>query len=203
MTKRSDHWQNSWGSNPAGKSWVQERPDLSLSMIAECELAKNASVLDMGGGASTLVDFLLADGFSNITVADISKTSLELAQQRLGKKAKQVKWVVADACDWQPTQNFGLWHDRAVFHFLTEAKDRDSYKQRLYDFVPKGGFLVMATFAIGGPKKCSGLPIVQYDAQSLTNEVGAGFNLLDSQLEIHTTPGGAAQNFQYVRMQRI
>jgi len=202
MTKH-DHWQNSWGSDPSKKSWVQERPDLSLKMIAACDLSKDASVLDMGGGASTLVDFLLVDGFSNITVADISKTSLELAQKRLGEQADQVKWVVADACNWQPIQKFDLWHDRAVFHFLTEDSDRAAYKQRLYEFVPKGGFLVMATFAIGGPTKCSGLDIVQYDAQSLANEIGAGFDLLDSQLETHTTPGGALQNFQYVRMQRI
>jgi SAM-dependent methyltransferase len=202
MTKR-DHWQTSWGSDPSQKSWVQERPDLSLEMIRRCDLPKNAALLDMGGGASTLVDFLLADGFSNITVADISKTALQLAQNRLGKLADKANWVVADACNWQPPHKFDLWHDRAVFHFLTEAADRKAYKQRLYEFVPKGGFLVMATFAIGGPEKCSGLDIVQYDAQSLTNEVGEGFNLLDSQNETHTTPGGAAQNFQYVRMVRV
>ncbi|MBL4616651.1 MAG: class I SAM-dependent methyltransferase [Robiginitomaculum sp.] len=202
MTKR-DHWQNSWSSDPSQKSWVQERPDLSLKMIAACGLGKDTGVLDMGGGASTLVDFLLDDGLNNITVADISETSLELAQQRLGERAKQVSWIVADACNWQPPQKFDLWHDRAVFHFLTEAADRKAYKQRLYKFIPKGGFLVMATFALNGPKKCSGLPIVQYDAQSLANEIGDGFNLLESQNETHTTPGGTKQNFQYVRMQRV
>lgn len=202
MTKH-EHWQNSWDSNPSQKSWVQERPDLSLELIERCGLGKDAAILDMGGGASTLVDFLLADGFNNITVADISGTSLELAQKRLGEQAKQVSWIVADACNWQPPHKFDLWHDRAVFHFLTEAADRKAYKQRLYEFVPKGGFLIMATFAIGGPEKCSGLPIVQYDAQSLANEIGDGFVFLDSELEIHTTPGGAAQKFQYIRMLRV
>ncbi|MCF6292155.1 MAG: class I SAM-dependent methyltransferase [Robiginitomaculum sp.] len=198
-----DHWQQILGSDPSGNSWVQERPGLSLEMIAACGLGKDAGILDMGGGASTLVDFLLADGFSNITVADISETSLELAQKRLGELAKPVQWIVADACNWQPPHKFDLWHDRAVFHFLTEDSDRKAYKQRLYDFVPIGGFLIMATFAIGGPTKCSGLDIVQYDAQSLANEIGVGFVLLDSQLETHTTPGGASQNFQYIRMQRV
>ncbi len=200
---RHDHWQKSWGNDPSQKSWVQERPDLSLAMIAECGLNKDAAILDMGGGASTLVDFLLADGLANITVADISETALELAKNRLGERADKVNWIVADACNWQPPHKFDLWHDRAVFHFLTEVKDRTAYKQHLYESVPIGGFLVMATFALDGPTKCSGLPIVQYDAQSLADEIGPGFCLLDDQLEIHITPGGGKQNFQYVRMVRV
>jgi SAM-dependent methyltransferase len=203
MSRREQHWQQSWRSNPSGKSWVQQRPDLSLDLIARCQLDKQAAILDMGGGASTLVDFLLADGYGNITVADISAQALQLAQARLGDKVGRVSWIHADACTWQPPQKYQLWHDRAVFHFLIEPKDRAAYKKRLYAAVPVGGFLVMATFALGGPQKCSGLPIQQYDDASMAAEIGAGFTLLEAQTESHLTPGGASQKFQYCRFQRI
>ncbi len=202
MTNRRDHWQSAWGDNPEAKSWVQPRPDLSLSMIAACGLDKGAAILDVGGGASTLVDHLLAIGYTSVSVADISQTALDLAQNRLGVAADQVKWVEADACTWQPKQNFDLWHDRAVFHFLTEAKDRTAYKQKLTTAVPSGGHLVMATFALDGPQKCSGLPIVQYDAAGLAAEIGTDFSLVETANEDHHTPGGALQKFQYCRFER-
>ncbi|PHR57640.1 MAG: SAM-dependent methyltransferase [Robiginitomaculum sp.] len=171
-------------------------------MIDACGLDKDAAILDMGGGASTLVDHLLAAGHTNLTVADISRNALNLAQSRLGAAADQVKWVQADACQWQPEQTFDLWHDRAVFHFLIEAKDRAAYRQRLADAVPSGGHLVMATFALDGPQKCSGLPIVQYDAAGLAAEIGADFSQTEAASENHLTPGGATQKFQYCRFRR-
>ncbi|MBL4595197.1 MAG: class I SAM-dependent methyltransferase [Robiginitomaculum sp.] len=203
MTSRTDHWQQAWGQNPQSKSWVQTSPALSLAMISACGLAKTAPILDMGGGASLLVDCLLDEGYRNITVADISETALQLAQKRLDKLADQVKWEIADACNWHPTQAYELWHDRAVFHFLTKANDRTAYKQRVYEFVPKGGFLVMACFTPDGPKQCSNLPVVGYDGASLAAEIGTGFALMDEQTELHVTPNGGQQKFQYTRFQRV
>ncbi len=203
MSNTRDHWQNTWAKNPAGKSWIQNRPDVSLAFIEACGLPCDAAVLDMGGGASTLVDYLLAAGYTNITVADLSKHALQLAKLRLQEKADPVRWLEADARIWKPPGAFDVWHDRAVFHFLTEQTDRTQYKIRLYDAVPIGGFLVMATFAPGGPKTCSGLCVQRYDAQAMADEIGAGFVLLDAQKDIHHTPSSTAQEFQYCRFKRV
>lgn len=203
MSKACDHWQSAWAKNPDSKSWVQQRPDLSLAMITACQLAPNSAILDMGGGASTLVDFLLADGYCNLTIVDISANALQLAQTRLGPKAKQLNWIADDACQWQPDQKFDLWHDRAVFHFLTDAADRAAYKKRLYDAVPVGGFLVMASFALDGPTVCSGLPVIGYDGDHMAAEIGSGFRLLEAQSDTHITPLAHQQQFQYCRFLRV
>ncbi len=197
MSKIKQHWEKRYvGTEPEKLTWYQPRPEQSLNWIMANSTPEQA-VLDVGAGASTLTDHLLDAGYSNITLLDLSEESLQESRRRLAQRADQVQWIPADITQWQPTQQYALWHDRAVFHFLTEAKDRAAYKQALHAALQKDGILIMATFAIGGPEKCSGLPIVQYDAESLLAELGQGFELLDNLLEQHPTPAGNNQLFNW------
>jgi ubiquinone/menaquinone biosynthesis C-methylase UbiE len=200
MSDRKQHWDQVYQQKSAlDVSWYQQKPTLSLKMIHSSGIVGSAAIIDIGGGASTLVDFLLADGFSNITVLDISAAALLQAQQRLGKNAVAVNWIVSDIVTFTAPSQYELWHDRAVFHFLTDKQDRRQYVANLKRSLKSGGHVVIAAFAIGGPQKCSGLDIVQYDADKLQLELGADFQLVQEAAETHLTPDGREQKFGYFR----
>jgi 2-polyprenyl-3-methyl-5-hydroxy-6-metoxy-1,4-benzoquinol methylase len=200
---RQAHWENVYSSKGENEvSWYQASPAPSLELIALAGLPRSAEVIDIGGGASRLVDSLLAEGFEHITVLDLSDAALNAARTRLGEKAAQVRWEVADVTTWKPSRTYDLWHDRAAFHFLTEPADQSAYVERLKKAVKAGGWAVIGTFALDGPERCSGLPIVRYDAASLSAILGPDFRLVDSRQHDHATPWGAVQRFQFSTFRR-
>ncbi len=202
MGDRNAHWNGVYSTkHEAQVSWFQEQPGQSLELIRRCGLAAGAAVIDVGGGASRLVDALLDERLT-VSVLDISAAALEQARVRLGDRAAAVEWLVSDITRWQPHRTYDLWHDRAVFHFLTEAADRAAYRARLLAAVPTGGHVVMGTFALDGPERCSGLPVVRYGAHDLAAALGAGFRLTETAQELHKTPGGNTQSFQFCRFSR-
>jgi len=196
---RKSHWENIHQTKaPTQVSWYQEHSRLSMQYILQTGVGKTGQIIDIGGGISTLVDDLLADSYQHIHVLDISAAALQTAQQRLGWRAKEVNWMVADITQAQlPSQFYDVWHDRAVFHFLTETQDRQRYVHTVKDAVKPGGHVIIATFASDGPERCSGLEVARYDPQSLHGEFGADFELLDSTREEHHTPFGTEQKFIY------
>jgi len=193
------HWETIHQTKtPNQVSWYQEHSHLSLQFITNTGVDKSGHIIDIGGGISTLVDDLLTNGYKNISVLDISATALQTAQQRLGSQARAVNWIVADITHAQlPYQFYNVWHDRAVFHFLTNAEDRQRYVNAVKEAVKPGGHVIVATFANDGPERCSGLEVARYDPQSLHGEFGADFELLDSTREEHQTPFGTEQKFVY------
>jgi len=200
---RKSHWDTVYeGKADNEVSWYQSKPELSLSFIRHSGVPCSGSIIDVGGGASLLVDCLVQDGFENITVLDISGAALRVAEKRLGENAKSVDWIEADITQFQCAQTFDLWHDRAVFHFLTQASERKKYIDLLRQAIRPGGHLIIAAFAIGGPEKCSGLDIVQYDAVKLSRELGGTFILVEQANETHITPGGKVQAFGYYRFKK-
>ncbi|MET0066841.1 MAG: class I SAM-dependent methyltransferase [Candidatus Thiodiazotropha sp.] len=203
MFERKRHWEEIYlHRSPEEVSWYQTNPQASLALIEACQLDPADPVIDIGGGASRLIDHLIRAGHEDLSVLDVSSTALAHAQARLGNPASRVHWIEADITDFIPERPYALWHDRAVFHFLTEATDRARYLAALKQALPPGGQLIIASFAIGGPQKCSGLDIVQYDADKLLKELGEGLQLLEEQAEVHRTPGGARQAFCYFRLVR-
>ena len=202
MTDKS-LWENIYASKSAQEvSWYREHLNTSLDFIQKCRLAPDASIIDVGGGASTLADDLCALGYVNVSVLDISKTSLEKARQRLGALADRVQWMEGDMTRVQlPFQHYDLWHDRAVFHFLTDSSAQQAYVEAATRAVKSGGYIIIATFSPEGPAKCSGLPVQRYDAETLARKF-SDCVLLDSQMEIHQTPSGTSQSFTYVRLKK-
>lgn len=201
MIDRKSHWEKVYGSKaPQAVSWYQQEPALSLRLIANAGLSPDAPLIDVGGGASVLVDRLCEQGHDNVAVLDFSETALEVARNRLADKAAAVDWYAEDVTEFRPPHRFSLWHDRAVFHFLTEAGDRKKYINVLEQALEPGGQVIIMTFAIDGPAKCSGLDVVQYDADKLMAEMGTGFELLESGHDIHLTPAGGQQKFAYFRL---
>ena len=197
---RKKHWESTWSDKSVTEtSWYQEVPRLSLSMIAHASPGLDDPLIDIGGGASLLVDHLLKAGYRNLAVLDISARALEQAQQRLGDDSRQVEWIEADVTQYDPDRKFALWHDRAAFHFLTSAKDRSAYVAVLKKALTTGGQAVIASFAPGAPRKCSGLDIIQYDAEKLGLELGPDFVLDEEDQEIHITPLGREQKFGVYR----
>jgi 2-polyprenyl-3-methyl-5-hydroxy-6-metoxy-1,4-benzoquinol methylase len=178
-------------------------PRISLSMIENTGLDHDAAVIDVGGGASLLVDHLLDRGFRNLTVLDISRAALDQACERLQDRVSRVDWIEADVTRFRSYRPFDLWHDRAAFHFLTGARDRRRYVEALENTVTPGGHVIIAAFAPSGPKKCSGLDILRYDAATLSDELGADFVLREQEEETHTTPQGREQIFNFFRFQRV
>lgn len=198
-----NHWETVYQTKDTTKvGWHETKPQISLDFICKSQLSKNAAILDVGGGDSKLVDCLLADGFQNITVLDISETALGKIKQRLREKQVQVKFVVSNILDFHPLEKFSLWHDRAVFHFLTNDRDQRNYRDLVARSVPSGGFLFIATFSSKGPKTCSGLPVQQYDIQDLEEFFGTEFQLLEGINYDHITPGGSPQNYSVCLFQR-
>jgi SAM-dependent methyltransferase len=198
MNDRKTHWEDVYRSkSPSQVSWFQGEPELSLQLIGKTGVGLDAAIIDVGGGASTLVDGLYERGYSNLSVLDVSKHALEHARNRMGEKAGELAWFEEDITCFRPTGQFSVWHDRAVFHFLTERADRQSYVSVLRKALKPGGHLIIMAFAIDGPVKCSGLDIVQYDAQKMQTELGKGFELLETGYETHLTPAGNQQKFAY------
>lgn len=183
-------------------SWYQKVPALSLTLIANTRLGPDASVLDVGGGASSLVDHLLDQGYRDLTVLDISSIALAQASARLGTGASTVNWINDDITLFEPPRQYDIWHDRAAFHFLTSAADQQRYIGIMQNVLSPNGQAILATFAPGGPLKCSGLDVVQYDPVRLRQILGPGFVLEEQQEERHMTPAGREQLFQYVRFRR-
>lgn len=183
--------------DPSDVSWYQAEPEPSLRALERLGAQPSSSLIDIGGGASTLVDALLDRGWTDLTVLDIAPTALEAAKKRLGARASEVRWEVADITDWRPPRRYDVWHDRAVFHFLTEPEQRDAYRGALAAGLAKDGLVIMATFALDGPERCSGLPVERYDPAKLASELGPSFEPLESWREEHATPWGAGQSFNW------
>ena len=202
-TGRQTHWQNVYATKAENEvSWYQEYPAPSLDLIAATGVTSDASVIDVGGGASRLVDRLLDKNFRRVAILDLSAKALEEAKTRLGRRADTIDWIVADVTTCEPSRTYDLWHDRAAFHFLTEPADRDAYVVRLNKAVQHGGHVIIATFAPDGPERCSGLPIVRYDPDALARTLGPGFELVQSRRHDHVTPSGNTQRFQFSRFLR-
>ena len=202
MTDKS-HWENIYTSKPVQDvSWYRKHLNTSLDLIEKCALSRDAKVIDIGGGASTLADDLCERGYIHISVLDISKTALEKARQRLGAVADRVQWMEGDITRVQlPSEHFDLWHDRAVFHFLTDSVTQEAYVEAATNAVRSGGFIIIATFSPDGPAKCSGLPVQRYDAAALARKFPQCV-LLDERREDHKTPSGTSQSFTYVRLKK-
>ena len=197
-TDRKTHWEHIYQTRPSDEvSWFQPTPALSLELIEQCNLTPKDSIVDVGGGASKLVDHLIKAGYQSITVLDIARAALEVARSRLGEAANRVDWLEADATDFQLAHQVHLWHDRAVFHFLIQANDRHAYIANVKKTLLPGGHLIIAAFAPEGPKKCSNLDIVQYDSRKISMELGHAFELQQTRQETHKTPAGADQQFNY------
>jgi len=195
---RQAHWQNVYKTRGEREvSWSQPSPEPSLGLIERFAPGTGDSIVDIGGGASRLVDALRERGYGNVTVLDLSEAALLSAKARLGAEAGSVQWVAADVTKWQPPQAFDIWHDRAAFHFLVDTRDRHAYIARLYQGVKSGGHAIIATFALDGPEKCSGLPVQRYDHAALGRALGAAFEVVHHQPHRHVTPWGAAQSFQF------
>lgn len=200
---RRQHWDTIYGTKPVTDvSWFEADPQVSLKLIEKVSPA-HGSVIDVGGGASRLVDRLLAAGFRRVAVLDISATALEHAKTRLGASSAEVRWIAADVTEIEELGSFDVWHDRAVFHFLTDAEDRRKYVASAKRAVPVGGHLIIGAFAADGPLKCSGLEVCRYDAERLTKELGHGFRLVDELTHTHSTPTGKPQKFLFGSFQRI
>lgn len=201
---RQAHWQRIYSHGRVPElSWHQPDPALSLQLIRRSGISKAASVIDVGGGASMLVDRLLEEGYTRLAVLDVSGEALALARGRLGALADSVEWYEADVVAFDPPHPFTLWHDRGTFHFLTEASDRAAYVRALKGAVSAHGHAIIATFSVGGPAQCSGLDVMHYDARRLSRELGDDFRLLVQADEIHVTPSGEEQPFSYFGVVRL
>lgn len=203
MSDRSTHWDKVYATKgEAEVSWFQDGPTISLDMIRAANPDHRAAIIDVGGGASRLVDALLQDGYRDVTVLDLSANALDAAKKRIGAAASKVDWIVADATAWRPAKTHDVWHDRAAFHFLTDPYDRAAYVERLRAAIAPGGHIIIATFAPDGPEKCSGLPVQRHDSASLAAELGPEFELVETRSEVHHTPWNSTQAFQFSRFRR-
>jgi ubiquinone/menaquinone biosynthesis C-methylase UbiE len=195
---RKAHWENDYTTKGEREvSWFQPSAAPSLDLIVQAGATRESAIIDIGGGASRLVDNLIEQGFEDVTVLDLSGAALAAARSRLGTSAERVSWIVADATTFEPAKSYDIWHDRAAFHFLTDAGDRAGYIARLKRGLKIGGHAIIATFALDGPEKCSGLPVARYDSAGLAQTLGATFNLIHTQRHEHATPWDARQSFQF------
>lgn len=194
-----EHWEQVYQTKASDSvSWFQEHARQSVQLIQQTGVGSTAGIIDVGGGASTLVDDLLAEGYSNVTVLDLSEAALSTAKLRLGDQGKDVTWLVGDITQIElPVNAYDVWHDRAVFHFLTTHQEREAYVRAVMRAVKPGGHVIVATFAEDGPEKCSGLPVMRYSADQLHAEFGVPFTLLRQEREEHHTPFGTVQKFVY------
>lgn len=204
LMERKSHWETVYTTKPPTEvSWYQAHPQKSLELIKRTGVSEEAGIIDVGGGASNLVDHLLDSGFQNLTMLDIASAALELAKARLGARAESVEWIEADITQAVlPTARYDVWHDRAVFHFLTDAESRRRYIDAVERSLKPGGHLIVATFAAEGQLKCSGLNVVGYDPRKLHDEFGDGFELIEGVNEVHRTPSGTTQKFIYCRCRK-
>lgn len=203
MSKQA-HWQKVYSENEAqAVSWYRDHLNVSLELLRLVDLPTNARILDAGGGASTFVDDVLDMGFSQVTVVDLSDAALLHTRTRLGDRGANVVWMDCDVTALElPAASVDFWHDRAVFHFLTSASEREAYLARVRKIVAVGGYVMLATFHEDGPEKCSGLPVQRYNAEQLAAVIGAPFRMLQTRLETHVTPWQSEQKFVYALFQR-
>lgn len=200
--ERASHWDDAYRSRGVeGVSWFQTEPTASLELIDRLGVTPDISVIDVGGGASTLADRLIERNFADVTVLDISEEALAEGSRRL--PSASVSWVRADLLSWRPPRSYGLWHDRAVFHFLTDRLDQTRYLDALAEALEPQGYLVLATFAQDGPEYCSGLPVRRYSTSDLARLIGDGFEVMEVLHEDHTTPSGVVQPFTWVAARRV
>jgi ubiquinone/menaquinone biosynthesis C-methylase UbiE len=199
-----EHWENVYTTKATDSvSWFQEHAETSLKLIQKIHAEKSTSIIDIGGGASTLVDDLLSHGYSKLSVLDLSSAALEVSKARIGSAARNVNWLVADITKVNFSEHeFDIWHDRAVFHFLTEPQDRLAYVKTVLRSLKPKGHVIISAFAEDGPTKCSGLPVMRYSAESLQSEFGESFLLKSQFSETHSTPLGTTQNFIFCHFEK-
>lgn len=203
MQPNKDHWENIYRTKgPADLSWTQALPTTSLDFIQSFSLPRTARIIDIGGGDSRLVDYLLDEGYTDLTVLDISAAALQKAQQRLGERAHLVKWIEQDITTFQPSATYDLWHDRAAFHFLTTSPQVSHYITTARSALSPGSYFVIGTFSDNGPEKCSGLPIQRYSEKDLTSALAGGFDKIRCITENHVTPFNTTQNFLFCSFKR-
>jgi SAM-dependent methyltransferase len=201
--ERRAHWSDVYRTkDPASVSWYEARPEISLRMIEASGVGPGARVLDVGGGAASLMDALLDAGYATVGVLDVAQEALDIARMRLGERATDVEWFAFDVLDFRSPHPWDIWHDRAVFHFLTEPDDRARYARVLLDSLAPEGQVVIATFGPDGPERCSGLPVVRYDAGRLAEALGPGLRLTEHHLALHNTPSGTTEQFLFARFVR-
>jgi len=200
--ERRRHWDDAYAKGVADVSWYQAEPRMSLHMLDSVGVDPSASVVDVGGGASPLVDVLVQRGFGDVTVVDLSTVAVEAAQARLGADATDVRWCIDDVLGWRPGRRFDVWHDRAVFHFLTDDVSQQRYVDTLTAVTDERSLIVLATFAPSGPQTCSGLPVARYDAAGLGKHLGDAWTLVRSTSEDHLTPWGTVQPFTWAAFRR-
>lgn len=200
-----EHWEKVYSTKATDAvSWFQPHADLSLDLIKSTGASADAGIIDVGGGASTLVDDLVAEGYSDLTVLDLSGAALQTARKRLGAQESRVRWIEDDITRVElPANRYDIWHDRAVFHFLTDPADRAAYVRTVMRSVKPGGHVIVASFAEDGPLQCSGLPVMRYTPGELHDQFGGGFELLSHRKELHQTPAGAKQSFVYCYCRRV
>lgn len=202
-TERKSHWENIYCTKAENEvSWFQQYPKTSMSFVELFSLNKNSKIIDIGGGDSHFVDALLEAGFNNVTVLDISANAIERAKVRLGAKADKVKWIVSDVTEFVPTEQYDFWHDRAAFHFLTDEKQAEKYVEIANKGIATDGFLVLGTFSVNGPKKCSGLEIKQYSEESMSYKFEKYLKRVKCVTEDHQTPFNTTQNFLFCSFQK-
>lgn len=202
-TGRAAHWDAVYDKRGEdGVSWFQATPTITLELLRELGVARDASIIDLGGGASVVVDHLLAQGYTDITILDVSKVALDKTKTRLGAPARDVHWLHRDIFDWTPDRGYDLWHDRAVFHFLIDDEERQSYLRTLRSGLAPGGHVVIATFDADGPTHCSGLPVLRYGAADLAGTFAPDLDLVSTRREEHVTPAGLIQPFTWVVLTR-
>ena len=198
------HWEGVYNSKGEQEvSWFQESPQPSIELIGLAGAKPNAAIIDIGGGASRLVDALLVQGFENLTVLDLSEAALDKARSRLGSDARSVRWIAADVTSWKPEAEYDVWHDRAAFHFLTEPDRQRAYIDRLKQALRPGGHAIIGTFALDGPEKCSGLPVARQSPETMVALLGPDFDLVDARRHEHATPWQSVQNFQFSTFRRV
>lgn len=199
IVSRESHWARAYDTKAAADvSWYQEVPETSLKMIRATGVPLSAPILDVGGGASTLVDHLLEAGYRDVSVLDIASGAFTHSRDRLGPVAAQVTWIKADVTEFEPSRSYAIWHDRAVFHFLTEASDRKKYLDALRKALLPRGHLLLATFGPEGPTRCSGLEVNRYSVETLAMLLEPEFRLRAHEIEEHRTPAGSTQQFLHV-----
>lgn len=195
---RKQHWDNVYATKrETDVSWFEAEASVSLTLIKSFSKTARDAVIDIGGGASRLAGGLLDAGYLDITVLDLSQEALDASKRRLGPRSNDITWVLADVTNWQPLRGYRIWHDRAAFHFLTAAADQAAYVACLKKALDPGGHAIIGTFALNGPERCSGLPVMRYDPESLGQTLGDRFALVDARALSHRTPAGQIQEFQF------
>ncbi|NJW51522.1 class I SAM-dependent methyltransferase [Salinimicrobium oceani] len=203
MNENQQYWDKVYSQKqPTEVSWYEPMPEVSLELIRNCGISKDAPIIDIGGGDSFLAEFLVSLGYKDVTVLDISATAIERAKERMCEKAADINWIVADASDFVPERQYELWHDRAAFHFLTGNEQKKNYMDRVNKAVKPGGYLIMGTFSDKGPEKCSGLEVQRYSVGDMCKLFEEEFNMLNGKNLDHKTPSGKTQNFTFCSFQK-